>query len=101
MSETTSFNPRGNATVALAVTGTNQVITPLTDGTTHQYLVTVLGNKDVFITFGASPVATTTTSIPIPQGTSGVFTAGYSARIGVIASSTGSTIYVTAGEGGR
>jgi hypothetical protein len=101
MSELTPFNPKGNATVALDVTGTNQVLTPLTQGNTQQYRVSVIGNKNVFITFGAAPVATLTTSIPIEQNTTEIFTAGYLDLIGVIASGTGSTIYVTAGEGGR
>jgi hypothetical protein len=92
-----------NGTVNIAVTASNQVLTlgsPVPQGT-QALRVANIGTQTVFIELGTSAaVAAVTTSMPLLANTTEVFTIKNDiTSIAVIAGNTGSTIYVTAGEG--
>lgn len=102
MSQVSAFSPTGGCT-SLAVTASSQTLTPDASGMMSQYRILVDGTVKVFIRFGAagsSPVATVADpSIPLFPGVVEVFTLPPGVVIAAIAASTGSTIYVTPGEG--
>jgi len=63
------------------------------------YRLVNVGNQIVFFLFGASPAVTVANGIPIAAGASETFTGPPNSVIQTIASATGSTLYVTVGEG--
>lgn len=99
---TQAFTPVG-ATVSAAVTGSSAA-TALTafaglgGGTVR---VNNIGTQTIFIAFGASTVtAATATGMPMIAGATEVFTVGPGVtHIAAIAATTGSTVYVTSGQG--
>ena len=103
-SPSSAFCPKGlNKTVSLAVTGASQTITTDTGYIVgNQVRIANVGTKTVFLEFGASgttPTAATATSIPMLANTVEVFTVPPLCVVAAIASDTGSTIYITPGEG--
>jgi hypothetical protein len=106
MSQITPFYPfRNNLTVNLAVGTTSSSVSsiPATDTSsrTYQYLITNVGAGVVFIEIGTAEnlAASLTTSVPVLQNTSQVFTGPPGAVIAAIAAATGNTLYITRGEG--
>ena len=95
------FSPSG-ATANIAVTATtqNEAIPIIGTGSTT-IRVHVGGSQDVFLEFGDSNVvATLAASMPVGAGHTEVFGLPPSAtHYAVIAASTGSTLYVTPGNG--
>lgn len=88
------FSPKGD-TVNLAVTGTAQDLA-LTEG--HGTIrIANVGNQTVFIHFQTT--ATVGNGIPILANSAEVFGKGAVGSLSAIAAATGSTIYVTTGEG--
>ena len=92
-----------NATVNTAVTGSNQTLA-LGAGVglgTVAVRVANIGTQTIFIDFGTSnTVAATATSIPMLANTVEVFTIPNDVtHIAFVAGTTGSTVYVTVGEG--
>ena len=100
-----AFRPlSNNKTVSIAVTTANQtlVIPDVPFGTRALRMVNT-GSQIVFIDFvksGLTGVATVTTSIPVLPNTVEVFTFGNNiGSMVVVAPATGSTLYITYGEG--
>lgn len=60
-------------------------------------LVRVTANQDCFISFGATPVANTTTSIFLPLGAVDYFGVIPGTKLAVIQSSMSGTIFITEG----
>lgn len=100
-----AFRPLGkNKTVNLAVTASNQYIAiPNTPLGTRSIRVVVIGTATVFMEHAESNTtspATTTTSMPQMANTSEVYTISTDiTHLAVIAAGTGSTVYLTYGEG--
>lgn len=104
-----TFMPKFGGTVSIAVTTSNQVLTVPADA--KNLLITVVGTQPVFVrlTTGAdTTIADITKDMPILNGSGGAkcirkpiatdSNLAYT-RLCVIASATGSTIYVTPGDG--
>ena len=93
--------PTAASTTALAVTESNQTLTLSPNGgsMTRSMRIAVIGNQTVFVALG-TVTSSVTTSMPILANSVEVFTlpAGLT-TLSVIATATGSTIYVTVGEG--
>ena len=93
--------PTAASTTALAVTASNQTLTMSPNGgsMTRSMRIAVIGTQTVFVALG-TVTSSVTTSMPILANSVEVFTlpAGLT-TLSVIAASTGSTIYVTIGEG--
>lgn len=93
--------PTAASTTALAVTASNQTLTLSPNGgsMTRSMRIAVIGTQTVFIALG-TVTSSVTTSMPILANSVEVFTlpAGLT-TLSVIAADTGSTIYVTVGEG--
>lgn len=93
-----------SGTVNIAVTTGSQVIAAFDPGgTATQIRMVNVGTQTVFILLawaGAPvPVATVTNAIPLLAGSVEVWSITPNAQLAVIASATGSTLYVTAGVG--
>jgi hypothetical protein len=88
------FSPKGD-TVNIAVTGTAQDLA-LTEGHGTVRIANV-GNQTVFIHFQTT--ATVSNGIPLLANSAEVFAKGAASSLSVIAAGTGSTLYVTTGEG--
>jgi len=92
----------GNSTVNIVVTASNQVLavnaTPLGNRSVR---IANIGTQTIFVAFGISTTtASVTGSMPIlPNTVETFFMRNENTHIAVIASSTGSTMYVTTGEG--
>lgn len=90
-------------TQSIAASGTAQTITLNYQIGTNAARVWVNGTLPVFIEINdaiSGKVATATASMPIAAGNTEVFTIGNgSINISVISTGTGSTFYVTQGEG--
>lgn len=83
----------------IAVTGTAQSLALTgTVGTVFAVRLANVGTQTVFVTFDGT-TATATNGLPIPAGDIEVFTITRDYSISAIASATGSTLYVTMGEG--
>ena len=93
--------PTAASTTALAVTASNQTLTMSPNGgsMTRSMRIAVIGTQTVFVALG-TVTSSVTTSMPILANSVEVFTlpAGLT-TLSVIAAGTGSTIYVTIGEG--
>ena len=98
-----SFFPTGG-TQSLAVTATSQVINlPAFGNPSRDLDVFVAGTQAVFLKFGqtgSAPTADTTTCLPVAAGQRIKLTVPANYRdLAVVAASTGSTVYVTPGNG--
>lgn len=97
-----AFRPLAD-TQNVVVTGSAQTLTLNYQIGTNAMRVCNIGSQTVFIVINDATSAKTaiaTTSMPIPSGNTEVFTLGNGAiNISVIAAGTGSTLYVTQGEG--
>jgi len=84
-----------------AVTTSSQAVEIAYSLGTRSVRFSNIGTQTVFIAFGDSTVtASTATSMPLQAGNTEVFTIGKDiTHYAVIAPATGSTIYVTIGEG--
>lgn len=92
-----TFRPLA-ATQNTSVTATNQQVTLNRTTGTQSIRMCNLGTETVYIEFGG--VATASASLPLPAGQTEVFTVGSDITYyGVIAGTTGSTLYSTVGEG--
>lgn len=98
-----AFRPQGvNNTVNLAVTAASQLLAiPNTAQGTRSVRVVNSGTQTVFLDFVTTTgTAVATTSMPVLANTVEVFTFGNDVtHITAIAAATGSTIYITPGEG--
>ena len=93
-----------SVTVNLAVTGTSQTLATSAQGTIQglcAYRIANIGTQTVFIDFSSSSTATitTTTGFPVLPNSVEIFRDMPHAYVVAIAAATGSTIYVTLGEG--
>lgn len=98
-----AFTPYGLDTVSLsATTTTGSVELNLRSGSIAGAVVRVYndGPDTVFVQFGGSSVAATTSNMPVPSGAIETFSIGpkITHMAGITASGT-ATVYVTAGEG--
>ena len=95
------FEVQGN-TVSAATTASSQALqinaTPIGNRTIR---IANVGNQTIFVSFGLSTVtASTATSTPIQAGSvETFFIRNETSHVAHIAGSTGSSIYVTIGEG--
>lgn len=98
-----AFRPQGvNNTVNLAVTATSQLLAiPNTAHGTRSLRIVNSGSQTVFVDFVTTTgTAVATTSMPLLAGTVELFTFGNDiTHVSAIAAATGSTIYITPGEG--
>lgn len=98
-----AFRPQGvNNTVNLAVTGTSQTLAiPNTAQGTRALRIVNSGTQTVFLDFVTTTgTAVATTSMPMLANTIEIFTFGNDiTHVSAIAATTGSTIYITPGEG--
>lgn len=103
MSLTSAFAPKLSAsTVSLAVTGSSQTLNTDTEGRLIHFRLVNAGTQTIFLEFGSnmtSPTASTSTSLPMLANTVEVFTLPPKCIVAAIAATTGSTLYVTPGEG--
>lgn len=106
MSQVSAFRPDlQDGTSNIAVTAVNQVIVPAPDANQNEvaFRIANIGTQVIFILVAArgqpSPVATVANGIPILANTVETLTLPPNPQIGVIAGATGSTMYVTPGEG--
>lgn len=89
-----------SSTTSVAVTASSQQLTlPSVSSDGNSAVLTTIGTQTVFIAYG-SVTASVTTSMPLLAGTQQTIAIpGGVSQISVIAASTGSTLYVTIGEG--
>lgn len=104
MSTPIAFAPNSpNATINVAVTAASQPLGPLKVSSTSQARFVNVGSQTIFIDIvpaaAAAPTAVATTSMPMIPNSVEVFSVPQGAQIAVIAAATGSTLYVTAGDG--
>ena len=94
------FQPQYGATQTLAVTATSQAVTY--PAGCKSLGITNVGTQTVFVrsTPTGDTTAATTADFPIPAGQQRTITVNQDyTRLAAIAAATGSTIYVTPGEG--
>lgn len=95
----------GTNTASAAITGTAQNITcdvTQTPGNFIQYRLVPIGTQNIFFNIGSksnSPATATTSSQPMIAGVIEIFSGPPNMVISVIASTTGTTLYCTAGSG--
>ncbi len=97
-----AFRPLAD-TQNVVVTGTAQTLTLNYQIGTNAMRVCNIGTQTVFFFINdttSAKTATVSAAMPIPAGNTEVFTLGNGAiNLSIIASTTGSTLYVTQGEG--
>lgn len=103
MQQNYPFQPAATAasTTALAVTGSNQALTmsPATGSDGGTMRIANIGTQTVFIALG-TVTSSVTTSMPMLANTVETFSLpGAVTTLSVIAAATGSTLYVTVGQG--
>lgn len=98
-----AFRPQGvNKTVNIAVTATSQLLAiPNTAHGTRSLRIVNSGSQTIFLDFVTTTgTSVATTSMPMLAGTIEIFTfANDITHVAVIAAATGSTMYITPGEG--
>ncbi len=97
-----AFRPLAD-TQNVVVTGSPQTLTLNYQVGTNAMRVCNIGTQTVFFVINdatSGKTASVTTSTPIPAGNTEVFTLGNGAvNLSIVAATTGSTLYVTQGEG--
>lgn len=94
------FTPRGGATstVNLAVgVAAASLVVPRLPANGGEIRISNIGTQTVFVAF--SGTATLGTSMPLQSNTFEIFSCPDNTTLSAIAAATGSTMYVTAGEG--
>lgn len=96
-----AFFPLGNASLALTASTSASTATALTqtEQPVWQEYVVNNGPQTAFLAFGGSAVAATTTSIPIPSGTTRLFTLNEGqAYVSAITATTTAGVYLVGGR---
>lgn len=93
-----TFAPNGQSTATLAATATSGNVA--LDQFSSAVRVHNKGPNEAFIQFGASDVAASVSHMPIPAGTTAVFTKGIATHVaGICAATETATLRFTSGEG--